>query len=278
MNFSNKSTLSLVPKSARFYNINLRPIVQLLLTICFWLIWSNLSAQTIITDRPDQTESSYSVPKGSLQLESGLLVEFRGEESNRRRQILAPTNLFRYGILKGLELRIVSQLESIKNQLTNDEMTGVSDLEVGTKIELLQKTDLNTKIAMMSHLIVPTGSEFLSRDEFGTINRLLISHQLSTNASVGYNLGYNYYGFGQGDLTYTLAFNVGVSEKVAVYIEPYGEILNIEDHEASIDAGFTYLSSPVFQWDFSFGTGLNHAMNYISVGFSWLALKQKTTP
>jgi len=30
------------------------------------------------------------------------------------------------------------------------------------------------------------------------------------------------------------------------------------------------------QLDFSFGTGINHTMNYISLGFSWKTLKKES--
>ena len=39
-------------------------------------------------------------------------------------------------------------------------------------------------------------------------------------------------------------------------------------HEANFDAGLTYLIQDNFQLDASFGTGINHNMNYFSVGAS----------
>lgn len=36
----------------------------------------------------------------------------------------------------------------------------------------------------------------------------------------------------------------------------------------------TYLSNENLQFDFSFGTGLNDTMNYISIGCSWLINKE----
>ena len=91
-----------------------------------------LVAQEIITDRPDQTESSSTIQKENLQIESGLLLEFLGEDIlYSERTILAPTTLIRYGLLDFAELRIVSQIESVKNNSTST--TGISDLEMGTK-------------------------------------------------------------------------------------------------------------------------------------------------
>ena len=120
-----------------------------------------LAAQEIITDRPDQTESSSTIQKGNLQIESGLLLEFLGEDiSCSERTILAPTTLIRYGLLDFAELRIVSQIESVKNNSIS--FTGISDLEVGTKLQLLKKEKSLLEIALLSHIVIPTGSKEVS--------------------------------------------------------------------------------------------------------------------
>lgn len=56
-----------------------------------------ITAQKIITDRPDQTESSSTIPKGSLQIESGMLLGFAENDNISLRTIIAPSTLFRYG-------------------------------------------------------------------------------------------------------------------------------------------------------------------------------------
>jgi len=88
-------------------NLNLKqlcPIHRLLLLVSI-LLTSVTYGQELITDRPDQTESSSTVPKRSLQIESGLLVGFAEGEDISLREILAPTTLFRYGVTKGFEIR-----------------------------------------------------------------------------------------------------------------------------------------------------------------------------
>jgi hypothetical protein len=234
--------------------------------VIFLLVSGPIMAQTIITDRPDQTESSSTVSQGSLQIETGILIGFSEANDNSERQLLAPTTLFRYGITKGIELRILSQFESVKDDFKTS--TGISDLEIGAKIQLVQNEDVNTEIAFLSHLILPTGSSELSLDRAGTINKLSISHELSKTMGLGYNVGYDYFGIGQGNLTYSMALGIGINNKVGVYIEPYGQLTDFDKHEMSFDAGVAYLINKNVQLDFSFGTGLNHTMNYISVGTS----------
>ncbi len=224
---------------------------------------SHMNAQ-LITDRPDQTESSSTVGKQNLQIESGILVGFEGDGQFSTRQVLAPTNLFRYGLTKGIELRFLSQFESFKFQ--DQVVQGISDIEIGAKFQIFQKEGSATEIAFISHLLIPTGSTELSNDDFGTINKLAVSHEINETMGLGYNIGYDYLGAGSGNLTYSLVLGVGVNEKVGIYIEPYGELVDLEDFLQYFDAGLTYLAKENLQFDLSFGTGINHKMNYISLG------------
>ncbi|MDO7172282.1 transporter [Mariniflexile sp. AS56] len=236
------------------------------LTLC--LTACSVFSQTIITDRPDQTESSSTIEAGSLQIETGILLGFSEDDFSSERQLLAPTTLFRYGITNGIELRVLSQFESLKDQNSTQKVSGISDLEIGTKIQLFKKETVNTEIAFLSHLILPTGSTGLTNNRFGTINKLSISHTLSDALGLGYNVGYDYFGEGSGNLTYSVALGVSVTETLGIYIEPYGNFVEFNTHEASFDAGIAYLLKDNCQLDFSFGTGINHTMNYLSLGCS----------
>ena len=241
---------------------------KLLISISFTLICFLGVAQKIATDRPDQTESSAVVPSGSFQIESGILVGFTDNNNNSEEQLLLPSTLFRIAIVKGVELRIISQFERIKNTSIGSNDTGISDLEVGTKIQLLQKEDSNSEIAFLTHVVLPTGSKSLTSNRFGTINKLAVSHSLSDKIGLGYNVGYNFLGNNNGDMTYSLSLTFSISDKLGVYAEPYGALIDLKNHESNFDAGLTYLLQDNFQLDFSFGTGINNTMNYIAVGAS----------
>jgi hypothetical protein len=246
----------------------LYPFPKMVFLVLF-LVNYTIYGQELITDRPDQTESSSTVPRRSLQIESGLSIGFSEGEDISLRAILAPTTLFRYGITKGFEIRVVNQLISIKNKSTSQEFTGIGDLEFGAKVQILKKEGINTEIAFLSHLVLPTGTEEVSIGNYGTINKLSISHELTDNIGIGYNLGYNYFGIDNGFFTYSLVFGIGITEKAGIYLETYGNVGILDKYLANFDTGITYLIKQNFQLDFSFGTGINYTMNYISAGFSW---------
>lgn len=245
-------------------------------------------AQVIQTDRPDQTEASSTVPAKSLQIETGFQLTTNGAsaafQGNTRsgldRQLLAPTNLFRVGITKQIELRVVQQIEL--NSGFNPRVaktpykSAMSDLEVGTKVQLYRKEGAKTEVAFMTHVGLPTGSEPASVGALYSISKLCVSHTISDDFSIGYNVGFNSIS-GRDDLTYSLAFGFAITDKLGLYCEPYGAI-NVNSHrvpnEYNFDAGFTYLLNDKVQLDWSFGTGLNHDMNYVAAGCSWLIMNK----
>lgn len=232
--------------------------------------FSQVSAQ-IVTDRPDQTESSATVGRGNLQIESGVVSEWEGDTSSR--EILAPTSLFRYGLVDNLEFRLLTQFEI--NKVGNTTGMGMTDTELGFKWQVFSKN--GTEIALLSHLVLPTGTATPYKGgNFGTINKVSISHEISDVFSIGHNVGYDYMKGDtgvNGNLTYSLAFGIGVNDKVAFFVEPYGAFENFDEFKVNFDAGMTYLATDNLQFDFSFGTGLTHRYNFISAGFSWLWLK-----
>jgi len=243
----------------------------ILIVIMMTMIFGYMNAQ-IVTDRPDQTESSATVGAGDLQIESGILVAYEGGSSftSSDRQLLLPTNLLRYGLTKGIELRLLSQFET--QRIYDKNIQGISDLEIGTKIQILQDDSKNAEIAFLSHLVFPTGTEELTSGSLGIINKFCMSYPLTDDIGLGYNVGLNYLGEGI-DLTYSLAIGTSVNDKVSVYAEPYGQLTEFEEFVLNFDAGFVYLANDNLQFDFSFGTGISHKMNYISIGASWLMEK-----
>ena len=225
-------------------------------------------SQNIVTDRPDQTESSETVGNKNFQIESGMLFQNRNENSIN--SFYGPSTLLRYGISKNFELRFVSQYESTELGLygENRKYNGFNDLEVGVKFQLFKKKGVNTEIAFLSHLIIPTAKSDLTTGNIGVINKLAISHSISDKVGLGYNIGYDLVDE-KSSFTYSLVLGISLSEVVGFYVEPYGNWAEQNQFESNLDTGLTFLVNPNFQMDVSYGIGINQAMEYVSAGFSW---------
>ena len=215
-------------------------------------------SQDIITDRPDQTESAVVVGEKKIQIESGILNQ---ENSGGEKKLSIPTNLFRYGISEKIELRLNLEHSDKKNY-------GIESVEIGSKINLNKNQNSLTKIALLSHLLLPKKEENL-----GIMNLISISHDQIKNLSIGYNLGYTHFMNQSGFLKYSIALGTGLSEKIGFFIETYGEIEKSEIPISNFDSGFTYLVRDNLQIDVSFGLGINNQMNFQSIGISWKSKK-----
>jgi len=248
--------------------------VRLLTTLSICFISNTVISQTIATDRPDQTEASTTIPRKALQIETGILSEFIDDENTSVRTSALPNTLFRYGLTDGFELRVVKQLTKVKPNDASS-TTGLSDLQLGAKIQIFRKESSKTTIAFLTHAVIPVGNEFLSSDRLGTVNKLCISHELPGDRAISYNVGYDNFGFGDGTMFYSLAYSFAVNDKIGVFLEPYGTLEEFTDHFANFDAGVTYLAHDQLQFDASFGFGLNYSMNFISAGVSWLILSNR---
>ena len=242
--------------------------IKKITTMIVVLFSVNFYAQEIVTDRPDQTESSQTIEKKSFQIESG--ISFENSNNNSIKNFSGPSTLLRYGISNIVELRFVSEYQSTKIALdeANIDFKGFNDLEFGVKIQLLKNKNINTEIALLSHLVIPTAKTALTTDNFGVVNKLAISHSISERIGIGYNIGYDLVAQ-QSALTYSVALGFSISNTVGVYIEPYGFWAEQNHFESNFDAGFTFLVKPNFQLDVSYGIGLNNDMQYVAAGFSW---------
>ena len=217
--------------------------------------FSSLFSQ-LITDRPDQTESSLVLSQGHIQIETGISLEDSQSDIN---------TLFRIGIVNGVEMRINS------NYLINDDISSLkkssfSDFEIGAKFRIMDVDNKITKIGFLTHLSIPTAPEIFSYNEYGLLNRLLVSHDLKNDSQIGYNIGYNKYKNYDGQFIYTLSYGKSLGS-FGVFFEVFGDESS-NNSNLNFDPGITYLIDNDKQLDLSIGRGLNNDMFYISAGFS----------
>ena len=244
----------------------------------FFVQTAFLSAQNIITDRPDQTESAVTLEKGRLQIESGILTQTEGDGNEKLNTLVIPTNLFRYGISKKVELRLVVQLDGIQTKDDNAYQFALASVELGAKIVLNQTEDPTVQFALLSHLVLPKDNWSQFSNQLGFLNRISIAHNINQKTSIGYNLGYNHYAYGEGNFIYTVAIGHSLSEKLSIYVEPYGSVFTDLIPLSNFDFGMAYLVNSNIQLDLSFGLGLNNTMNYQSLGISWRQKAKEKTP
>ena len=229
-----------------------------LLILILTLFISDYAFAQISTDRPDQTESSLVLPKGTIQIENGFV--------SRKNELIFPNTLFRIGISKKFEFRINTNYIFKTNENEN-KISNFSDLEIGTKIQIYSSETSKTSIAFLTHLSIPSANEYYSNNTTGLLSRILISHELNNNFNIGYNIGYDKFKNEEGAIVYTVALGKGINNW-GIYCELYG---NISDSQSDLyfDGGLVYLLKDNLQLDVSYGAGINNTSNYFSTGVSW---------
>jgi hypothetical protein len=232
-----------------------------IILIVFSLSFANNFAQ-ISTDRPDQTEGTHVLKNGDFQIESGWTFNSDGGSLN---------NLLRIGTFKGIELRLNTNLTSVKSfdEIDNPSGTKLSSLEIGAKFNLLNKTSSSTKVSLLTHLALGVGDY----NNEGILSRLLFSHDLSESFQLAYNLGYNKYfeNNSEVDSTGIFVYSLVLSKSfgpVGTFIEVFGNSSS-NQAQSNWDLGLTYLIKDNLQVDFSYGKGINNELSYLSIGAAW---------
>ena len=276
---------------------------------CILLITTVFSAraqqmESIVTDRPDLTESASIVPVGWLQVEAGFLQESLAQRayaldgtphddalSGTSMQI--PGLLLRFGVTEVMELRVGTAYmrESFDrdpaiydpmNRGDGDEtieLEGFAPLSLGLKALLVSETGWIPQTAVLASVSIPgTSSDDFDRSYLGQEFRLSFAHTLSERLSLGYNVGISndesavaHTGF------YSLALGAGVTDALGLFIELFGDLPGDAPPVHKFDAGATWLLSPDLQIDASGGltfaedeSGTHLRMEqFISAGVSW---------
>ncbi|EDP70979.1 hypothetical protein FBALC1_00807 [Flavobacteriales bacterium ALC-1] len=234
------------------------------------------NSDTIVTDRPDATEASSTVGKGTLQIETGGLYESFEKNNIKSETYTYNTALIRYGILDNLELRLgwnfVEGVTKVNGNKLDNVASGLSPLLLGVKIDIAEEKDGMPEIALIGHVFpIFSASADFRPETTGVDFRFSLSHTLSEKSSLGYNIGAQW-GNDSPEAAgiYTLAYGYSLSDKFGFYAELYGDLP--EDNSANHywDAGFTYLASNDLQFDVYFGTSITEGQDLLlGMGLSY---------
>jgi Putative MetA-pathway of phenol degradation len=142
--------------------------------ICFRYTWAQTSIQT---DRPDQTECPFITPKGFIQAENGFVYE-RIDKDNKA--IVLPSILWKYGINKNVELRLITEVNS--NKAFGKTSTGFVPTIIGFKIKICGEKGIVPDIAFIGHLAIPSAASKEFKASYYTPSfRFNMQHTLSKN-------------------------------------------------------------------------------------------------
>lgn len=223
---------------------------------------------SIATDRPDQTETAFLVPKGRFQMENGFCFS---QQTQKNFSINFAESLWKYGFSKRIEFRMITGF--LKENSDATETKGFRPIAFGTKIKLTEENGIFPKISWIGHAhVTPSASKVFRNEKWAPEFRFAFLHNLNSNQTLSYNLGIEWDANGLFPIyIYTFSYGYSVSECLGAYIEVFGNISKEDSAQHLFDGGLTYLLSPNFMLDCSAGFGLHSSAPkyYYSAGFSF---------
>lgn len=244
----------------------------------FMLCYQGINAQVgkIDTDRPDQTESAFTVPAGWLQGELGFVKERYNSSLHPLNVWTLPTLLTRFGLSKRLELRLITEYErwGTSGRLYKDTI-GFLAPQLGFKVNLVKAKGIIPQISLIAHTgCNRLGSRFTNRHGsfFSPNFRFVLQNSITENFAIGYNFGAEWEDTHEPPVwLYTFAPGLNLGEKWYAYIEAFGFFFKDYAPAHSFDAGIAYYINDNIKADVSAGVGISKAApdNYVSIGLSF---------
>jgi len=234
------------------------------------------------TDRPDQTESPVLTKKNYLQAEFGIHLV----KENGLNNFIHPTVLWKYGVGKKFELRLITEFISQETKVLipygNDVITGLSPVQIGGKLAFWEEKGLLPKTSLIFHVAPPKlGSKKFHASKWAPNFVFTFQNTLSEKVGLGYNLGAEWDGESNTSFwIYTLAPGFNIGKNWYGYFEVFGAVRKNETPQHNFDAGLAYYFNDNLKIDISSGFGLTEpaADWFGGVGLSFRFNTKKKDP
>lgn len=240
------------------------------------------------TDRPDKTESPYTVDAGHFQIESDLVTyshdhdRANGADTVVDAWSVGAVNL-KAGLLNWMDLQLV--IESYNHVTTEDRLTGqkvsqsgLGDLTTRLKMNLWGNDGGTTAFAAMPFVKAPTNQDHLGNDsvEGGIIFPLSVSLPASWEMCVMSEFDFLRDSAGPGahtDFVNTITFGHDIVGKLGGYVEFFSAVSTERDVPwvGTVDLGLTYGLTENLQLDAGINIGVTKSAEDFNpfVGLSW---------
>ena len=244
----------------------------------------------ISTDRPDNSDSPYTIEKENFQFETGISYSSGNSNGLSVKTLTLNTGLFRFGVFDDFELRLgydlINEKNNLKYSIPNDFKSfntsytskGLNPLLLGFKFLIQNGNEKKPAIGFVSNLYLPfSASKDLKPKSTAADFKFALSHSLSETQNLSYNFGVQW---GKNeyilDYLYSIVYGTSIKDKLGLFFELYGDISEKGYSNNYWDSGITYLVNNNFQLDASIGSGIaSDQVIYLSFGFSQRFIPKK---
>jgi hypothetical protein len=232
------------------------------------------------TDRPDVTESAYSVAPGHFQVESDLFRHTRNKKDGVQ-SIENSYNLANYKLglteRSDIQLLIPAYVTNTERDLSTGKITnktsGIDDISVRFKYNLWGKNGGNSALAVLPYVTLPTSSFADNGIQYGVV--LPFALKLNEDWNFGSQAAVNLAKEGDNrfhpEYLYSFTFGRKLSKKISAFVEGVATYNVFNDITDTFANGGVILSvTDNFNIDAGLNYGTNHSADKIYfVGFSF---------
>jgi hypothetical protein len=258
----------------------------------FIFLWPGQPAQDaqlnlngpIVTDRPNFTDASTTVGRGTTQVELGYTYSYTGTSAPYESNHSYPEAALRHGTLfDWLELRLGQSL--ITSDASGDSTTNFSDTQLGVKIGVTPQFGALPELALVPRMTIPTGSGIDNSDRALPALNLLYSWSISTPLYLTGSTQIRRVDESTTDRVNTIwaqsaVIGSRINDLLGYYLEWFGILDATDQHVQLIDTGLTYRYSQDVQYDIRLGSRLDSSFGEdifagIGVSLRFVSLERK---
>ncbi len=217
-------------------------------------------------DRPDATESPYTVDAGAIQLEMSFAEHAWSRSGGRRATStsIAPLNL-KLGLTNSADIQFLFDPYLVGDDPDRGDSRGVGNTGLRLKINLFGNDDGDAALAILPYVVFPTGSDEVASDrlEGGVIAPLAVS--LAEGWDLGTQVQFDRVRGEDKDghetvFSHTAALGREITDRVGAYVEYIGEIALTGggDYSPSVAGGFAFSITRDLRFDAGVVVGLDH--------------------
>lgn len=215
--------------------------------------------ENINTDRPDQSDGVYTIPKNRFQIEEGVTAA---------KNTFLNNFMLRFGLTNSTEIRLLS------NAGNEAGLNGFQPFVVSAKQRIIQQYKILPAITIVGYASFETLASKDFRGNKIPVNlKLAFENDLNDKFSVSYNAGFSNK-FKALDLTFEIGY--APNNKVSTFVEYFSTIQgHYTEHNA--DAGVLFVPIPELQFDVAFGHSIasSESRFYSTFGVSYIFRKEK---
>lgn len=217
--------------------------------------WRELSA-----DRPDFTESPFTVDPGAFQLEMSFLSY--SHDGDNETYTIAPFN-FKLGLTHNTDLQIVFDPYVQIDERIAGNRDGIGDFQIRLKINVWENNDSSTGFGVMPYVKLPTAASNLGNDKVEGGIIVPFATGLTDNLGLGLMFETDFV-YDEGDDAYDTEFIVSavLGSGVTTILGVYGEIVGITstdtnaNNRSMLNLGATVGTSENLVFDAGINLGL----------------------